>query len=289
MEKELKRREQMFEQLIEASDGLPTPSQVRELGMYGGAQGIYRDSKNTADLTEDGAGVTVSILHTGRHYDDEMGPQELLYHYPKTDRPPSMDQGEIQATKNAGLLGLPIFVISSEGKLRRVRIGFVEDWDDTAEIFLISLQEQWAVPEDLEDVRTRDEFELTGDNTTKLTLTSSRPNQAKFRFSVLKRYGHKCGVCHIRVTDVLAAAHVRDKRHDGSDDPRNGIVLCQTHHTAFDKHLFGIDPSTLEIRMNEGTESDDLGITEFQLTMERELPHQEALSWRWAETLKAWK
>lgn len=288
MEKELKRREQMFEQLIEVSDGLPTPRQIRDLGMYGGAQGIYRDSKNTADLTEDGAGVTVSILHTGSHYDDDMGLHELLYHYPKTDRPPSMDQGEIQATKNAGLLGLPIFVISNEGKLRQVRIGFVEDWDDAAEMFLISLQERWAVP-DMVDEEMLEAFELTAVNDTKLALTASRPNQAKFRFSVLKRYGHKCAVCHIKVTDVLAAAHIRDKRHDGSDDPRNGIVLCQTHHTAFDKHLFGIDPSSLAIKTSEETDPDDLGITEFQLTMERELPHQEALSWRWAETLKAWK
>lgn len=288
MEQELKRREQMFAQLVEVSDGLPTPSKIRELGMYGGAQGIYRDSKNSAELTEDGAGVTVSILHTGRHYDDDMGIHELMYHYPKTDRPPSMDQGEIQATKNAGLLGLPIFVISNEGKLRRVRIGFVEDWDDAAEIFLISLQEQWAVPQRVAE-EALDAFELTARNDTKLALTSSRPNQAKFRFSVLKRYGHKCAVCHIKVTDVLAAAHIRDKRHDGSDDPRNGIVLCQTHHTAFDKDLFGIDPSNLEIRMGEEIDADDLGITEFQLTMERGVPHHDALEWRWSETLKAWK
>lgn len=288
MEQELNRREQMFAQLIEVSDGLPTPSQIRELGMYGGAQGIYRDSKSTAKLTEDGAGVTVSILHTGRHYDDDMGLHELLYHYPKTDRPPSMDQGEIQATKNAGLLGLPIFVISNEGKLRQVRIGFVEDWDDAAEIFLISLQEKWAVPQKVAE-EALDAFELTAVSETNLALTASRPNQAKFRFSVLKRYGHKCAVCHIRVTDVLAAAHIRDKRHDGSDDPRNGIVLCQTHHTAFDKHLFGIDPSNLEIRMGEEIDADDLGITEFQLTMERGVPHHDALEWRWSETLKAWK
>lgn len=288
MEQELERREQMFAQLIEVSEELPTPSQIRELGIYGGAQGIYRDSKNTAELTEDGAGVTVSILHTGRHYDDDMGLHELLYHYPKTDRPASMDQGEIQATKNAGLLGLPIFVISNEGKLRQVRIGFVEDWDDAAEIFLISLQEQWAVPQRVAE-EALDAFELTARNDTKLALTSSRPNQAKFRFSVLKRYGHKCAVCHIKVTDVLAAAHIRDKRHEGSDDPRNGIVLCQTHHTAFDKHLFGIDPSNLEIRMGEEIDADDLGITEFQLTMERGVPHHDALEWRWSETLKAWK
>ena len=73
MEQELKRRKQMFNQLIEASHGLPTPSLIRELGIYGGAQGIYRDVKNTSELTEDGAGVTVSILHTGRHYDDDTG------------------------------------------------------------------------------------------------------------------------------------------------------------------------------------------------------------------------
>ncbi len=179
-------------------------------------------------------------------------------------------------------------MISNEGKLRQVRIGFVEDWDDVAEMFLISLQERWAVPDKV-DEEVLQAFELTAVNDTKLALTASRPNQAKFRFSVLKRYGHKCAVCHIRVTDVLAAAHIRDKRHDGSDDPRNGIVLCQTHHTAFDKHLFGIDPSSLEIKMSEETDPDDLGITEFQLTMERGVPHQDALEWRWSETMKAWK
>jgi hypothetical protein len=42
MEQELQRREQMFAQLVEASDGLPTPSQIRDLGIYGGAQGILR-------------------------------------------------------------------------------------------------------------------------------------------------------------------------------------------------------------------------------------------------------
>ena len=41
MEQELKRRKQMFNQLIEASHGL-NPSLIRELGMYGGASGVSR-------------------------------------------------------------------------------------------------------------------------------------------------------------------------------------------------------------------------------------------------------
>jgi predicted restriction endonuclease len=46
---------------------------------------------------------------------------------------------------------------------------------------------------------------------------------------------------------LLDAAHVRAYRDKGSDDPRNGLVLCATHHRAFDKKLFAIDPSTLQL------------------------------------------
>jgi putative restriction endonuclease len=57
----------------------------------------------------------------------------------------------------------------------------------------------------------------------------------------MSQYGHKCGVCDIRHPQLLKAAHIRGKSERGSDDWRNGIPLCATHHDAFDSHLFGIN------------------------------------------------
>ena len=46
---------------------------LRSALVYGGAQGIWVDKKKTTDaLTTDGHGVTVSMLHTGRHYPDDL-------------------------------------------------------------------------------------------------------------------------------------------------------------------------------------------------------------------------
>jgi putative restriction endonuclease len=58
--------------------------------------------------------VYVSILHTGRHYPDDLSDDGLIYHYPTTHRPPSRDSAEIQATKNTAALSLPIFVSKFE-------------------------------------------------------------------------------------------------------------------------------------------------------------------------------
>jgi len=44
---------------------------LRDLGVYGGAQGIWVDKTRTGNLAPDG--VTVGLLHTGRHYPDDLG------------------------------------------------------------------------------------------------------------------------------------------------------------------------------------------------------------------------
>ena len=63
-------------------------SSLRELGVYGGAQGIWVDKARTAAIAPNGSGVTVSLLHTGRHYPDDISEDGLIYHYPRTSRPP---------------------------------------------------------------------------------------------------------------------------------------------------------------------------------------------------------
>ncbi len=97
------------------------PHRLRELGIYGGAQGIWVDKLHTANSETGPDGVTVGILHTGRHYEDDLSEDGVIYHYPKTSRPPARDAAEVQATKNAMHHQLPVFVVlpGKESKTRR--------------------------------------------------------------------------------------------------------------------------------------------------------------------------
>ena len=62
------------------------PTHLRNLGIYGGAQGIWVDKTHTASPGIGPDGATVAILHTGRHYPDDLSDDGVIYHYPKTSR-----------------------------------------------------------------------------------------------------------------------------------------------------------------------------------------------------------
>jgi putative restriction endonuclease len=226
------------------------PLLLRELGIYSGAQGIWVDKMRTRTLTPDGAGVTVSVLHTGSVFADDFSTTGVIYHYPQTRRPLGRDAAEIAATKAAGRLQLPIFVITHpqvDAETRDVWLGWVEDWDDATRLFLITIAEQPpAAPDGQYDDTTP--FSLVAPTqATRRTTGTARPNQQRFKFEVFQRYGAACAVCGIAVQEVLQAAHIRSKQARGSDDPRNGLVLCALHHSAFDADLFIIEPNTLAI------------------------------------------
>lgn len=89
-------------------------------------------------------------------------------------------------------------------------------------------------------------------------------------------------MCNVAVMGLLDAAHLRPYRDKGSNDPRNGLVLCATHHRAFDKQLFGIEPATKTIGYAAGVAgSEELGIVRSSLDHLPALPHDEALEWCW--------
>jgi hypothetical protein len=138
---EREHRHEMWQRLLDL--GGPddvTPALVRDLGIYGGAQGVWVDTARTGALTDDGVGVTVGVLHTGQHYPDDLSADRLLYHYPDTTRR-GRDKAEINATKNAATMELPLFVIlhGSRDNLRTVRRGTIVGWDDELSMFRIAL------------------------------------------------------------------------------------------------------------------------------------------------------
>ncbi|MBN1203148.1 MAG: HNH endonuclease [Anaerolineae bacterium] len=282
---ELEYRRAMWRELLER--GGPTgvaPSVLHELGIYGGAQGIWVDKERTKSLTPRGEGVTVGLLHKGSSYPDDLCEDGVLYHYPRTNRPEARDLGEIEATKKAGQLQLPVFIITSpsqNSKVRDVHFGWIEGWDDTSEIFLVPFQS--APPQTLLTAPNDDlPFELIQKHVDSRTLQSSRPNQQRFRFLVFQRYGPQCAVCDMNVPQLLDAVHIVPRKNGGVDDPRNGLVLCATHHRALDAGLFCIDPHTYELHLlKNGPDKQSLHITRGTLTHLKNSPHSDAVLWLW--------
>src|ERR1044071_1475066 len=78
------------------------------LRVFYGGRGIWTDKARTSSLAEDG--VTVGVLHTGRSYADDLLPDGIVYHFPRTSVP-GRDAREVGATKAAKALALPLFVV----------------------------------------------------------------------------------------------------------------------------------------------------------------------------------
>jgi putative restriction endonuclease len=267
--------------LSEGSDDVP-PGRVRELGLYGGAQGIWVDKARTGDLTPDGMGLAVSVLHTGRSYADDLSEDSLLYHYPATNRGPNRDDSEVAALKWAQRLAMPVFTITpgpTNGR-RTVRLSWVEDHDDRGKVFLLTFGEapEGAATPEPDDAP----FFLTASPEQKRALRKVRQGQQQFAMKVFHRYGAACAVCGIDLAGLIDAAHLCAAGQSGSFDARNGLPLCALHHRAFDRGLWMIDPTTtiLESR-RQGPSLEELRITETSLSHLPALPHPAALEHVW--------
>lgn len=285
IEDEILRRERIWQRLQETNGARGVSTDLlRKLRIYRGQAGIWTDKEETAGVLPDEGRITVSVLHTGDHYPDGLSEGELIYKYPETNRPGSTDANEIDATKNAALGDVPIFVVltsEQDQSLRDVHWGRVVDWNDEAREFLIQFGPD---PASLESTSGAEEkpFRLTKDRNEKKEPRRVRRGQVQFRFEVRQRYGLRCAACDVETRELLEAVHIRDRSKEGSNDPRNGMVLCRNHHKAFDDGLFGVDPDTLEIYLpDSGPTSEKLGITRSHLAPKKNRPHREALQWAW--------
>lgn len=75
---EIEYRQRLFEQLPgSGAVRRTTPQHLRDLGIYGGAQGIWVNKARTASQSPDGHGITVAISHNGETYADGPGGAHL--------------------------------------------------------------------------------------------------------------------------------------------------------------------------------------------------------------------
>lgn len=257
---------------------------VRSLGIYGGmGQGVFVDKKRvTGAITKNGVAVSVNW---SRWYEMD-GPDGdfFIYSYPRTRRAGRSDANEVEAVKNAKRLDLPLFFIDSvtHPTTRDVRLAWVVDWDDGQQAFvLVFTADKRSV--DLESDKGTFELDKTRDDRVSGSVKRRR-GQKLFRYTVFKRYGPICAFCGLTVPGCLDAAHIKGSAQLGTDDARNGMVLCKVHHAMLDQKLVAVNPSTLEIETNTPQYSlADLRISYRSIRHLRQKPDITALEWLHAQ------
>lgn len=212
---------------LKSPSGYLTAEALRDWAAYGGAQGVWVDAERTQEI--DPAGIAVGVLHTGIHYADDLSDDGILYHYPKTNRPPTRDASEINAMKRAGELRVPVFVISKptpSSRWREARLAWIEGWDDLAGVFSMTFNAEPPGKVQTHDDSDEKPFEMFGNTSRRRMGTSrQRPGQRLFKLQVIQRYGPRCPFSRVTVPEMLEAAHFVPDADGGVADPRNGLLM----------------------------------------------------------------
>ena len=251
VEKELFRRIELFEKAKRLSvSGLNTPSDLKDLGVYGGASGVWVNKTVTSALVD--SGVAVGLLHTGKHYDDDIDDTGVLYHYPTTNRPESRDNNEIQAIKNLAKFKLPVFVIRNVGSLKKIDLAWLNDFDDSLRICVLTFNGLDESKNSFAAPKIDTPIELFGSHRKTKTEISRAERDPHFKFHILKRFEGKCVVTGTDVIQVLDAAHIIPVANKGTESVENGLLLTASAHRSFDAGLWAINPDTLKIETRPG-------------------------------------
>ncbi len=264
---------------------LLTPGEVRELGIYGGASGVWVDKSRTQNLAQDG--VAVGLLHTGKHYDDDIDDTGVLYHYPTTQRPKTRDANEVQSIKNSKLLKLPIFVIRNVGPFKKVDLAWLDDFDDELRICVLSFH---GVMPDANTFRSPKEFEqlpLFGPRKKSTVEILRSERDPFFKFNILKRFNGACLVTNISVVEMLDAAHIIPVASGGTESSENGMLLSASAHRALDSGLWAVNPKTLQIETkSDGPSTQRMKLSNTDLSPYSDKLNLEALTYRYDKLFK---
>ena len=275
---------------IQRLGNVVSPDWLRSRGLYGGMQGVWVNASRTRALEP--PGVAVAVLHTGRHYADDLDEDLIIYHYPETSRVGLRDANEIDSVRNTQDLHLPVMVISEVqgGRMREVRLGWVVADDPRSGTFLMEFAEAEPAPVPLAEPPEEALFHLTGLRQRDRVTHDRARRDTTFKFQLLHRYGGRCAITGLGVQDVLDGAHVVDVQHGGTDDVRNGLLLTANLHRALDASLWALDPDTLRVvTRRRGPSLDDLQISADRLRQHILPPHRDALVWRYRRFVTAAK
>jgi hypothetical protein len=183
-------------------------------------------------------------------------------------------------------------------------LGLIANYDPSADVFIVESVDQPSLEEVtgvIVDEETRYEVQLYARLTnefqpfveeTRATYTVSAPKrEGAFRHLVLKEYDFCCAVCEakFRLANLVeaTAAHIVPKHKKGTDDPRNGLALCRTHHWAFDASIFSLDDECRVLLSSKVKQAETKNFGLMSLAEQRIIlpengilrPHPEALEW----------
>ena len=288
IEREVARRLDAWNNLQKSPNWpLVSAQEVRELGIYGGASGVWVDKTLTSEVAPEG--VAVGLLHTGKHYDDDVDETGILYHYPTTDRPASRDANEIQAIKNAKLFGIPVFVIRNLGGSKKVELAWLNDFDDELRICVLTFH--GVLPEENNFAVSNSpnsEPILFGARRTTKSSVERAERDPLFKFNILKRFEGRCLITNIDVTEMLDAAHIIPVASGGTEDPNNGLLLSASVHRALDAGLWAINPISLRIETKaSGPDANRMKLDQVDLSSSSRLLNREALEFRYEKLFLA--
>ena len=264
---------------------LLTPGEVRELGIYGGAQGVWVDKSRTQNLAQDG--VAVGLLHTGKHYDDDIDDTGILYHYPTTQRPKTRDANEVQSIKNSKLLKLPIFVIRNVGPFKKVDLAWLDDFDDELRICVLSFHGVMPDANTFRSPKAIEELPLFGPRKKSTVEILRSERDPFFKFNILKRFNGACLVTNISVVEMLDAAHIIPVASGGTESSENGMLLSASAHRALDSGLWAVNPKTLQIETkSDGPSTQRMKLSNTDLSPYSDKLNLEALTYRYDKLFK---
>ena len=111
---------------------------IKKLKIHKGERGIYRDVTNTRKSIFNN-GLALSVLNTGKIYDDLLTNSHLEYHFPTTTQK-TTDLGEINSLKEAEKYNLPIFIVlgvNTEASKKELQLGYIKNHNDQQKTILI--------------------------------------------------------------------------------------------------------------------------------------------------------
>ena len=260
---------------------------IKKLKIHKGERGIYRDVTNTRKSIFNN-GLALSVLNTGKIYDDLLTDSHLEYHYPTTTQK-TTDQGEINSLKEAEKYNLPIFIVlgvNTEASKKELQLGYIKNHNDQQKTILIEFdynKELILTPKYDSYIDTyinEDDLPLFQKRKKKSISAKSRANnQPKFRADVFNYYQNECVVCGINL--FLDAAHIIPVENYGTDNKENGLILCRNHHKAFDDNYIKINPSSLKLEIFKEYNKETLRIDKENLNHLRNKPAFKYLKWRY--------
>jgi len=146
-----------------------------------------------------------------------------------------------------------LLFLSNYGYLKCIKASsrFIDEYHINDEI-LSEIQEIIELPDEVNQIDALNEIRETNivqdiERKRIITYRIERPNQNRFRRSVLKAYHERCLLTGINMTEVLEAAHIKPVEYNGGDSVGNGLCLRLDLHQLFDTgHLrIGIDGTIL--------------------------------------------